>query len=206
VIQSGTGASEFRRGASNSSTTYLPPASDRCVRSSVDGTYRRGPHSGATPSTSSPDARLFGGNRSPRHRAARHMRSAGYEPPLPDPEASRPSPFRTYWRHAAQPDPPIYRGVGANFSWFQPGGAAVGAARTRRGVADAGWAAAALAASYATAPRGAGSHTQVCHDGHRWRISCPAQSQTELRVSALPTIEILPSWRPRWPPLRRAMQ
>jgi signal transduction histidine kinase len=85
----------------------------------------------------------------------------GYEPPLPDPEASRPSPFRTYWRHAAQPDPPIYRGVGANFSWFQPGGAAVGAARTRRGVADAGWAAAALAASYATAPEGG----RITHSG-----------------------------------------
>jgi signal transduction histidine kinase len=81
----------------------------------------------------------------------------GYTPPPAEPvsgRSNRPYPYWTEWAQSALPDPPIYRGVAANFSWFQPGRGAVGAARAVRGVADAGWAAAAQAASYAAAPQG----------------------------------------------------
>jgi signal transduction histidine kinase len=81
----------------------------------------------------------------------------GYTPPPGEPPSGRSTrsyPYRTGWAQTAQPDPPIYRGVAANFSWFQPNEVVVGAGRPPRGVADAGWAAAAQAAAYAAAPHG----------------------------------------------------
>ncbi len=81
----------------------------------------------------------------------------GYTTPPADSPSGRPDrpyPYRTEWARTALPDPPIFRGVAANFSWFQTGGLAVGAAGPVRGVADAGWAAAAQAAAYAAAPHG----------------------------------------------------
>ncbi len=81
----------------------------------------------------------------------------GYTPPPDEPlsgRSNRSHPYWTGWAQTALPDPPIYRGVAANFSWFQPAEVVVGAGRSARGVADAGWAAAAQAAAYAAAPHG----------------------------------------------------
>jgi signal transduction histidine kinase len=79
----------------------------------------------------------------------------GYtSPPADSPSvrSDRPHPYRTEWARTGLPDPPIFRGVAANFSWFQTGGLTGRAAGPVRGVADAGWAAAAQAASYAAEP------------------------------------------------------
>ncbi len=88
----------------------------------------------------------------------------GYAPPSADPEtrqSNRPSPYRTDWPQMVQANPHTHLRVAANFSWFQQRGVAAGAARPVRGVADAGWTAAAQAASYAATP----DRDRITHTG-----------------------------------------
>ena len=134
----------------------------------------------------------------------------GYTPPpdeAPSGRSNRSHPDRTGWAQTALLDPPIYRGVAAHFSWFQHGGAAVGAGET------GAWLSQTLAGPRRHRPphtrlhhMRTGSHTQDYRGGHRWRTSCPVRSRMKSPAWARPTTAIRRSSRPRSPPSRRAMR